>query len=113
MCCDTVVQTYEEAARQAALSRVYGGIHIAIDNDDGVKLGERLGQSVVASLAWLSPERYRSKNGSVPAASTMPHAVNCSFRSHAMLQSFELQTHVGAQPLCCQAWSELSWVSML
>ena len=58
------LQTYDEAARQAAVSRIYGGIHISIDNDDGLRLGKRIGETVAASLGWLSPERYRSKSGS-------------------------------------------------
>jgi hypothetical protein len=60
----TCLQTYEEAAQQAAVSRLYGGIHISIDNDDGLRLGRRLGENVAGSLAWLSPERYRTKGGS-------------------------------------------------
>lgn len=48
-------QKYEDAAAQAASSRLYGGIHINIDNTDGLKLGTRLGETVAAALARLSP----------------------------------------------------------
>ena len=48
-------QKYEDAAAQAASSRLYGGIHINIGNTDGLKLGTRLGQTVAAALARLSP----------------------------------------------------------
>lgn len=34
VCFVMCLQTYEEAAQQAALSRLYGGIHISIDNDE-------------------------------------------------------------------------------
>lgn len=35
-------------AEEAAQSRLYGGIHFAIDNDEGLKLGRRIGQRVLA-----------------------------------------------------------------
>lgn len=81
--CVVSLQTYEEAARQAALSRIYGGIHIAIDNDDGYRLGERIGQNVAATLARLSPERYRSKSGSLllrHMPCTVKHLTCCARR---------------------------------
>lgn len=55
------LQKYEDAAKQAAESRLYGGIHIRLDNDDGLTLGKRLGESVAASLARLSPANYMVK----------------------------------------------------
>jgi hypothetical protein len=69
MCCcrcfyfAAAAQTFEEAARQAAVSRVYGGIHIPIDNNDGLKLGTRLGENVATALARLSPANYIIKGG--------------------------------------------------
>lgn len=58
--------TYEEAAQQAADSRIYGGIHIRIDNDDGLKLGKRIGENVAASLARLSPPNFLTKCEGAP-----------------------------------------------
>lgn len=54
-------EEYEEAARQAANSRIYGGIHIRVDNDDGLKLGKRIGESVTAFMNTLSPVNFRAK----------------------------------------------------
>jgi hypothetical protein len=45
--------TYSAMAKQAADSRVYGGIHIAPDNDDGLKLGNAIGQAVWARVSSL------------------------------------------------------------
>lgn len=47
-------QKYEDAAKQAAVSRQYGGIHIRQDNDDGIVLGKRIGETVAGSLARLT-----------------------------------------------------------
>jgi hypothetical protein len=55
------LQTYEDAAKQAADSRLYGGIHIDTDNKDGLTLGTRIGAAVVSSLSALSPVNYKSK----------------------------------------------------
>lgn len=55
------LQTYEEAAQQAAASRMYGGIHIRIDNEDGLKLGTRIGENVAAFLARMSPANFLVK----------------------------------------------------
>jgi hypothetical protein len=38
---------YEAAANEAALSRLYGGIHYSFDNNDGMSAGKALGQFVV------------------------------------------------------------------
>lgn len=38
-------------AEECGLSRIYGGIHMAQDNEEGLKLGKQIGQNV-AELAW-------------------------------------------------------------
>lgn len=48
-------ETYADAAKQAADSRLYGGIHIRADNEDGLTLGTRIGQSVAAVTGMLLP----------------------------------------------------------
>ena len=58
---DLMLQTYEEAARQAAVSRLYGGIHIKVDNTDGLKLGTAVGANVDAALSRLSPSNFLPK----------------------------------------------------
>jgi len=39
-----------EQSEEAALSRLYGGIHFRSDNDDGLKHGRRIGERVVEHL---------------------------------------------------------------
>jgi hypothetical protein len=53
--------SYSEAAQQAADSRLYGGIHINLDNSDGLKLGRRIGQHVGAVTAKLTAAASRMK----------------------------------------------------
>jgi hypothetical protein len=38
--------TFSDAAEQAGLARLYGGIHFAKANQDGQKLGENIGKNV-------------------------------------------------------------------
>ena len=42
--------SFKEASDEAALSRLYGGIHYRFSNEDGVSQGERLGQLVLTRL---------------------------------------------------------------
>ena len=43
----------QAAAREAALSRLYGGIHFRSDNDEGLAAGRRIGQRVAARAFGL------------------------------------------------------------
>jgi len=45
--------TFSEAAQQAGLSRLYGGIHFSDDNDIGQELGALIGQQ-----AWAKAQTY-------------------------------------------------------
>ena len=45
--------TYYDAADQAGISRIYGGIHIAADDFAGRRIGSRVGKQ-----AWARAERY-------------------------------------------------------
>ena len=47
--------TYYDAADQAGISRIYGGIHIAADDFAGRRIGSRIGKA-----AWALAERYFS-----------------------------------------------------
>ena len=38
--------SFHEAAREAAISRLYGGIHYSFDNDDGLKSGRCIGRAI-------------------------------------------------------------------
>ena len=49
--------TYYDAADQAGLSRIYGGIHIATDDVAGRRIGSRVGKQ-----AWALAERYFAGN---------------------------------------------------
>lgn len=39
--------SFEEAAAEAAVSRLYGGIHYAFDNDDGLVAGQCIGRTIL------------------------------------------------------------------
>jgi membrane-associated phospholipid phosphatase len=56
--------TFGEAAREAGLSRIYGGIHWDFDNIDGLASGRRLGEYVVDN--FLRPRQQEGGRG-VPA----------------------------------------------
>jgi hypothetical protein len=45
--------TYYDAADQAGVSRIYGGIHIPADDFAGRRIGSRIGKQ-----AWALAERY-------------------------------------------------------
>jgi hypothetical protein len=39
-------ESFDEAAAEAAISRLYGGIHYAFDNDDGLTCGKCIGRTI-------------------------------------------------------------------
>jgi hypothetical protein len=39
--------SFDEAAAEAAVSRLYGGIHYTFDNDDGLAAGHCVGQAII------------------------------------------------------------------
>jgi hypothetical protein len=44
------IKSFRAAAREAAMSRLYGGIHYRFDNENGVVAGTKLGEFVVSRL---------------------------------------------------------------
>jgi hypothetical protein len=44
------IKSFREAAKEAAMSRLYGGIHYRFDNDHGNEAGIRLGEFIVSRL---------------------------------------------------------------
>jgi len=44
--------SFYDAAAEAAVSRLYGGIHFAFDNDDGFDVGKRIGQAIVSRVRF-------------------------------------------------------------
>src|SRR5690606_11795321 len=46
------IVSFCEAAKEAAMSRLYGGIHYRFDNDQGNQAGRKLGEYVVSRLKF-------------------------------------------------------------
>ena len=44
------IKSFRDAAREAAMSRLYGGIHYRHDNEEGTKCGKMLGEMIVQKL---------------------------------------------------------------
>jgi hypothetical protein len=44
------IKSFRDAAKEAAMSRLYGGIHYRFDNDNGTEAGARLGAYIVSRL---------------------------------------------------------------
>ncbi len=44
------IESFRKAAEEAAMSRLYGGIHYRFDNEEGLKVGRQVGQLVVSRL---------------------------------------------------------------
>jgi len=55
------IESFRQAAKEAAMSRLYGGIHFRFDNDEGNKCGRMLGEFVVQKLK-MSKELLAAKN---------------------------------------------------
>ena len=46
------IVSFRDAAKEAAMSRLYGGIHYRFDNDEGNKIGVTIGQLIVQRLKF-------------------------------------------------------------
>lgn len=46
------IKSFRSAAAEAAMSRLYGGIHYRFDNENGTEAGRRLGKLIVARLRF-------------------------------------------------------------
>jgi membrane-associated phospholipid phosphatase len=44
------IKSFRQAAAEAAMSRLYGGIHYRFDNEEGSKAGKRIGELIVQRL---------------------------------------------------------------
>ena len=44
------IRSFRDAAKEAGLSRIYGGIHYSFDNTEGSALGKKIGEAVVQRL---------------------------------------------------------------
>jgi hypothetical protein len=45
-----VITSFRDAAAEAAMSRLYGGIHYRFDNEEGAKAGRKAGEFIVSRL---------------------------------------------------------------
>jgi hypothetical protein len=45
-----VIQSFRLASKEAGISRIYGGIHYSFDNEEGNKMGTRIGTFIVEKL---------------------------------------------------------------
>ncbi|MEP6514523.1 MAG: vanadium-dependent haloperoxidase [Parafilimonas sp.] len=54
------ITSFREAAKEAAMSRLYGGIHYRFDNEEGTKAGTKLGEFIVVKLK-MSKESLTEK----------------------------------------------------
>jgi PAP2 superfamily len=48
--------SFDEAAAEAAVSRLYGGIHCAFDNDDGLASGQCIGQAITDRVRFRNED---------------------------------------------------------
>jgi hypothetical protein len=44
------IKSFRAAAEEAAMSRLYGGIHFRFDNDNGAAAGKKLGEFIITRL---------------------------------------------------------------
>ena len=64
------LSSFDEAAQEAAASRMYGGIHFPFDNDDGLSAGQCVGQVILERIAfkrWSGREVYDRRTRSSAA----------------------------------------------
>jgi hypothetical protein len=63
--------SFQEAAEEAMVSRLYGGIHYQFGNEDGFQLGHAVGSNMNALFSSL--ETSVAQNGSAPTLSVFPN----------------------------------------
>jgi len=51
------LKSFKEAALEASISRLYGGIHYRFDLDEGNKLGQKVGEMVVSRIKMKKGEK--------------------------------------------------------
>lgn len=51
------IKTFREAAQEASISRVYGGIHYRFDCEEGNKVGKKIGKMIVKDLQFKKPRK--------------------------------------------------------
>jgi hypothetical protein len=44
------IRSFSDAAKEAGMSRIYGGIHFSFDNTEGYTLGKKIGEKVVQRI---------------------------------------------------------------
>jgi hypothetical protein len=48
--------SFDAAAAEAAVSRLYGGIHFAFDNDNGLASGQCIGQVIIDRVRFRNED---------------------------------------------------------
>lgn len=56
------IKSFRDAAQEASMSRIYGGIHYRFDCDEGNKVGKRVGKMVVKNLVFKKPRKAALSN---------------------------------------------------
>jgi hypothetical protein len=51
------IKSFKDAALEASISRLYGGIHYRFDLEEGNKLGQTIGEIVVAKIKMKKGEK--------------------------------------------------------
>jgi hypothetical protein len=49
--------SFDEAAEEAAVSRLYGGIHLAFDNNDRLASGRCIGQAIMDRVRFRDEDK--------------------------------------------------------
>ena len=76
-----------DAAQEAGVSRIYGGIHWSFDNEAGLQAGRSVGEFIADNL--LRPRGNSARDGDHPAVGVAPHSVFISaFPSRSDSNSF-------------------------
>jgi hypothetical protein len=57
-------ESFDEAAIEAAVSRLYGGIHFAFDNEDGLASGRCIGQTILDNVSFKATNAGKTRGHS-------------------------------------------------
>ena len=92
--------SFQQAAEEAAASRVYGGIHFGFDNADGLTTGRSVGAWTMASFGRPADDRgpfIMMMDRSVPLANKDPRAViGCALDNLAPVTTVSVRLDGGA-----------------
>jgi hypothetical protein len=61
-----VFKSFNDAAAEAAVSRLYGGIHYSFDNNDGLTSGQCIGQAILDRIRFKVGDRSTNIHAKTP-----------------------------------------------